>query len=83
MTQDELAKLACVSVSSIKALEPGNAKLSTMMAVLREPGALDALDAFIPEITISPLDTARRNAKKRERATRSLDTAKREDESEW
>ncbi|MDT8453162.1 MAG: hypothetical protein RQ936_10535 [Gammaproteobacteria bacterium] len=50
----------------------GRGKLSTLVAVLRELGALDQLDRFIPPVSISPIkmaDTNRKISGQRERAS--------------
>ncbi len=69
LTQQQLAEASALSLNSIKALEAGRSKLSTLIAVLRELDALDALDNFIPEISISPIQLAKRKGKIRQRAT--------------
>jgi putative transcriptional regulator len=58
LTQIALAERTLMAVGTIKSLEAGKGKLSTLVAVLRELGALDQLDRFIPPITISPLKMA-------------------------
>jgi transcriptional regulator with XRE-family HTH domain len=68
-TQEEVAASAAVSVGTIKNLEAGKGKLETLIAVLRELGALDALDGFIPEPTVSPVQLARRQGRPRRRAS--------------
>lgn len=72
ITQEELAERTLLSVGTIKSLESGKAKLSTLVAVLRELSALDQLDQFIPPVSISPIKMAEASAKsasKRERAS--------------
>lgn len=69
ITQKELAEATTLSLNSIKALESGRAKLSTIIAVLRELGALEQLNNFIPEPSISPLQLAKMQGKERERAS--------------
>ena len=69
MTQQALAEATTLSLNTIKALESGKGKLSSVIAVLRELGALDALDSFIPEPGISPLQLAKRQGKPRQRAS--------------
>lgn len=71
LTQQQVAEAVVLSLNSIKSLEAGKGKLSTLIAVLRELGALDALDSFIPEATISPLQLAKQHGKKRQRASGS------------
>lgn len=68
-TQQQLAEACALSLNTIKALEAGKGKLSSLIAVLRELNALDGLDQFIPEVSISPLQLAKRQGKKRQRAT--------------
>jgi putative transcriptional regulator len=63
MTQEELAERALVSRSTIKSLEKGRGKLSTLVAVLRELQALQQLDQFIPPVAISPLQMAEASLK--------------------
>lgn len=69
MTQKVLSERTTLSLNAIKSLESGRAKLSTIIAVLRELEALDHLDNFIPEISISPIQLAKRQGKLRERAS--------------
>lgn len=69
MTQQALAKASTLSVNAIKSLESGRGKLSTLIAVLRELGALEHLDSFIPEASISPLQLAKTKGRQRERAS--------------
>jgi len=85
--QQQLAAATTLSLNTIKSLESGRGKLSTLIAVLRELGALDNLGSFIPEITVSPLQLAKRQGRVRERASgyRGQPSSKTEarDESEW
>ncbi len=72
ITQEDLAASTLLAVGTIKSLEAGKAKLSTVVAVLRELGALDQLDSFIPPVTISPikmLEANRKSSAGRQRAT--------------
>ena len=74
ITQEDLAEHTLLAVGTIKSLESGKGKLSTLIAVLRELGALEQLEQFIPPITISPLkmvDASTKSANQRERATSS------------
>ena len=63
ITQADLAERTLMAVGTIKSLEAGKGKLSTLVAVLRELGALEQLDQFIPPITISPLKIAEDGAR--------------------
>ena len=71
ITQEALAEHTLLSVGTIKSLEAGKGKLSTLIAVLRELGALEQLDQFIPPITISPLRMAETNARQPARRQRA------------
>jgi transcriptional regulator with XRE-family HTH domain len=75
ITQEALAERTLLSVGTIKSLEAGKGKLSTLIAVLRELGALDQLDQFIPPITISPLRMAEAGARQPARRARARATA--------
>lgn len=69
ITQSGLAALTMLSLNSIKALESGKGKLSTIISVLRALSALDDLNSFIPETSISPIQLAKMQGKVRERAS--------------
>ncbi|HEX9778090.1 MAG TPA: helix-turn-helix transcriptional regulator [Geopsychrobacteraceae bacterium] len=69
ITQEELSERAQISLTRIKSLERGKGKLETMVAILRELDALDNLDAFLPDPGISPLQIAKMQGKKRQRAS--------------
>ncbi len=71
ITQKELAAATTLSLNTIKSLESGRGKLSSLIAVLRELSALDHLNNFIPETTLSPLQLAKMQGKVRERASGS------------
>jgi transcriptional regulator with XRE-family HTH domain len=68
-TQEELAKAVGLSLNSIKALEAGRGKLAAVVAVLRELQALEQLNQFLPEVTVSPLQLAKRRGRERLRAS--------------
>ncbi len=69
MTQQQVADAAALSLNAVKSVESGKGKLLTLIAVLRELGALDALNSFIPEPLISPMQLAQQQGKKRQRAS--------------
>ena len=71
LTQQALSQRSALSLNTIKSLEAGKGKISTLIAVLRELGSLDNLDNFIPEVTISPIQLSKMRGKKRKRATGS------------
>lgn len=83
ITQKELAKATTLSLNSIKSLESGRSKLSTLVAVLRELEALDHLDNFIPEISISPIQLAKMQGRVRKRASGERLKSLAKDEPEW
>lgn len=83
ITQKELAKLTTLSLNVIKFIESGRGKLSSFIAVLRELGALDHLDSFIPETLISPVQLAKMQGKVRERASGVRLKDKPEDDVAW
>ena len=63
ITQEELAERAVIAVGTIKSLEKGKGKLSSLIAVLRELDSLEQLENLIPPITLSPLKIAEANLK--------------------
>ena len=81
-TQQWLATKTTLSLNSIKALESGRGKIATIIAVLRELDALEQLNNFIPEITISPLQLAKNQGKIRQRAT-TQDTDNSRTKTSW
>jgi transcriptional regulator with XRE-family HTH domain len=83
ITQKELAEATTLSLNTIKALESGSGKLSTVIAVLRELGALDQIDSFIPEPSVSPLQLAKMHGRQRERASGRRRKQPAEDDAEW
>ncbi len=84
-TQQQLADAVTLSLNSIKALEAGRGKISTVIAVLRELGGLAHLDSFISEITISPMQLATRQRKmrQRQRASGMRGKPSQRDEAQW
>jgi transcriptional regulator with XRE-family HTH domain len=83
ITQKQLAEATTLSLNTIKALEAGSGKLSSVIAVLRELGALDQLDHCIPDSTISPLQLAKMQGKQRERASGRRAKQRTRDDTEW
>jgi len=69
ITQQQLSKATALSLNTIKSLESGKGKLITLITVLRELGALETLETFIPEVSISPLQLAKQKGIKRRRAS--------------
>ena len=81
-TQDILATEAGISRSTLSLLERGETvNLSTLIQVLRVLDQLQVMNSFTVQETISPLELARLEKKKRKRATgKSPDTFT---ESDW
>jgi len=69
-TQASVAKQSGLSLNTIKSLEAGKGKLSSLIAVLRTLQELEHLNQFIPEIKVSPMQLLKLRGKKRERASR-------------
>jgi len=77
ITQEVLAENTLLAVGTIKSLEAGKGKLSTLISVLRELHTLDQLDQFLPPIKISPLNMAKTRSKSpRPRTRASIKRAK-------
>lgn len=83
MTQQELSKATALSLNTIKSLESGKGKLINLIAVMRELGVLDVLNGFIPEAPISPLQLAKRQGKKRQRASGTQIKGGSKENPEW
>jgi putative transcriptional regulator len=69
MTQSDLAGKSGVARATLQNLESG--RTSTMVSlvrVLRALGKLDALDAFLPVPSLSPLQLAKLKGRERQRA---------------
>lgn len=57
-----------IAINTLKALESGKGKLTTMIAVLRELKALDGINNFIAPVEISPIQLIKLKGKQRKRA---------------
>ena len=69
-TQDALAADAGISRSTLSLLERGETvNLSTLIQVLRVLDQLKVMNAFVVQETLSPLELARLEKKKRKRVT--------------
>jgi len=78
ITQVELAERTLIAVGTIKSLEKGKGKLSSLIAVLRELGSLEQLDNLIPPITLSPIQIAEANLKTPTARVRARATSRKE-----
>ncbi len=83
LTQQQVADRAALSLNAIKSIESGKGRLLTLIAVLRELSALDTFDNFIPEPSISPMQLARHQGKKRQRASGKRLKSEAKEKSEW
>ena len=70
VTQQEVSEATGISRPRLVRLETeGVAKLITLIGVLRFFGRIDLLDGFIPEPQPSPLELAKLEGKRRQRAS--------------
>ena len=84
ISQQALATSACTHRNVIGSLENGKGStLGTLIAVLRELGALGELKSFIPEIEISPIEILKTEGKQRKRATGRKPGQGADEASEW
>lgn len=68
-TQDEIAEAVGVSKPTIIQLERGQAKLTTLISVMRALGMLDQVDQIVPEVPASPIQVYKMAGAVRKRAT--------------
>jgi transcriptional regulator with XRE-family HTH domain len=61
LSRTDVAERAALERRTVARAEKGeNPRLDTLVRLLRVYGRLDALDGFIPEPTVSPMDELRR-----------------------
>ncbi|MBN1007131.1 helix-turn-helix transcriptional regulator [Amphritea pacifica] len=82
MTQTQVSELSGVSRKMVMGAEKGKVQLETLVAIMQALGLSDHLNRFLPEQTISPVQLARLQGKKRQRASGST-SVKPEGGSEW
>ncbi len=70
LSQEDVARAVGITPKTYRKLVDGGGKLETLVAVLRVLGALELVDAFVPESTFSPLQLARLKGRERQRASR-------------
>ena len=69
LSQRSVAESAGISITAVQGVEKGESTIMSLIKVLRVLGSLDALDNFLPEITVSPLALAKLEGKKRKKAS--------------
>ncbi len=70
LTQQEIAELAGINRTTVSDLERGKPfGILTLLQVLRALNALDAVDTFLPDPGISPLQLAKMRGQERQRAS--------------
>ncbi|MFZ4464929.1 MAG: helix-turn-helix domain-containing protein [Bacteroidales bacterium] len=83
-TQDELAAAAGISRSTLSLLERGETvTLTTLIQVLRVLDQLQLLNAFVVNVTLSPLALAKLQKDKRQRAGRKSTKKENSEEKNW
>ena len=71
MPVDDVAGRAGLNRNTISNAETGkDARLSTVIRILRVLGRLDALDAFLPPPSVSPMELLKTKGRVRQRARR-------------
>jgi DNA-binding XRE family transcriptional regulator len=68
-SQDQIAEAVGVSKPTIVQLERGQAKLTTLIAVMRALGMLDQVDQIVPEVPVSPVQVLKMSGAIRKRAS--------------
>ncbi len=70
MSQMELAECAGIGLRTARCLEAGRpTTVETLIRALRALGKMDALAAFLPEPSLSPIQLAKLQGRRRRRAT--------------
>lgn len=82
LTQAEVAQLAGIARKTVLNAEKGKVQLNIFIAILMALELTDQLDLFLPKQEISPLQLAKLQGKKRQRAS-GLRHKNDEDTSQW
>ncbi len=69
LTQSEVAVLAGISRKTVLNAEKGKVQLDIMIAILMALDLTEQIDTFLPKQEISPLQLAKLQGKKRQRAS--------------
>ena len=81
-TQAEVASLAGVSRKAVLNAEKGKTQLETLVAIMLALNLSDQLDQFLPLQNISPIQLAKLQGRKRQRASGQRKT-KEQEPPEW
>ena len=82
LTQSEVAELAGVARKTVLNAEKGKVQLNIMIAILMALDLTEQIDLFLPKQEISPLQLAKLQGKKRQRASGQRSN-KDEETPEW
>lgn len=82
LTQSEVAEFAGVARKTVINAEKGKAQLDIFIAIMQALNLTDQLDLFLPQQPISPLQLAKLQGKKRQRASGQRQENK-EEHLEW
>ncbi|MBU2071481.1 MAG: helix-turn-helix domain-containing protein [Gammaproteobacteria bacterium] len=82
LTQSEVAALAGVARKTVLNAEKGKVQLDIMIAILMALDLTEQIDLFLPKQEISPLQLAKLQGRKRQRASGQR-SSKDEDTAEW
>lgn len=83
VTQEFIAERIGVSRRTVINAEKGQATLETFVAILQVLGLVEQLNLFLPEQPISPIQLAKLQGEKRQRASGSRLVSEVEESSEW
>lgn len=81
LTQSEVAEQSGINRRTYMSLVKGNAKLVTIIAVLRVLKRIDLIESFIPDEPFSPMELLKMKGKHRKRASNK--TIPNKGDSEW
>lgn len=70
LTQSEIAEFAGVARKTVINAEKGKAQLDIFIAIMQALNLTEQLDLFLPKQTISPIQLAKLQGKKRQRASK-------------
>lgn len=86
LTQQALAQKAGISIKAVTNSEKGKSTLESFIAILIALNITEQLNSFIPTQELSPIQLAKLQGKKRQRATatgKAKNTTKNKDENSW